>query len=52
MPAPNCSRGGLAALYRGLTPSLLGLIHVAVQFPLYEALKRSWDFFSTSMYLP
>ncbi|BAM80535.1 similar to mitochondrial carrier protein [Cyanidioschyzon merolae strain 10D] len=33
---------GLAALYRGLTPSLLGLIHVAVQFPLYEALKRSW----------
>jgi solute carrier family 25 folate transporter 32 len=34
---------GLTALYRGLTPSLLGLVHVAVQFPLYEALKRNWS---------
>lgn len=33
---------GITALYRGLTPSLLGLVHVAVQFPLYEALKRNW----------
>jgi solute carrier family 25 folate transporter 32 len=30
---------GLAAFYRGLLPSLLGIAHVAVQFPLYEQLK-------------
>lgn len=30
---------GLPAFYRGLLPSLLGITHVAVQFPLYEQLK-------------
>ena len=30
---------GIAAFYRGLFPSLLGITHVAVQFPLYEKLK-------------
>lgn len=30
---------GISAFYRGLFPSLLGITHVAVQFPLYERLK-------------
>ncbi|KAI0763613.1 mitochondrial NAD transporter [Trametes elegans] len=31
---------GPSAFFRGLLPSLLGITHVAVQFPLYEHLKR------------
>ncbi|GAA5830032.1 hypothetical protein JCM11251_006850 [Rhodosporidiobolus azoricus] len=31
---------GLIAFYRGLLPSLFGIVHVAVQFPLYERFKR------------
>lgn len=30
---------GGRAFFRGLFPSLLGILHVAVQFPLYERLK-------------
>jgi len=31
---------GLGAFYSGLGPALLGLTHVAVQFPLYERFKK------------
>ncbi|ODV86919.1 hypothetical protein CANARDRAFT_6487 [[Candida] arabinofermentans NRRL YB-2248] len=31
---------GLLSFYRGLLPSYLGLVHVAIQFPLYENFKR------------
>ncbi|KAJ3128661.1 hypothetical protein HK098_003868 [Nowakowskiella sp. JEL0407] len=31
---------GAVALYKGLGPSLLGVTHVAIQFPLYEKLKQ------------
>jgi len=30
---------GLRSFYSGLTPAMIGLTHVAVQFPLYEAFK-------------
>jgi solute carrier family 25 folate transporter 32 len=32
---------GFRAFYKGLLPSLMGVSHVAVQFPLYEKAK-SW----------
>jgi solute carrier family 25 folate transporter 32 len=31
---------GPRALYHGFIPQMFGLIHVAIQFPLYEAIKR------------
>lgn len=31
---------GILSFYSGLTPALLGLTHVAVQFPLYEVFKQ------------
>ena len=36
------SSEGMASFYSGLTPALLGLTHVAVQFPTYEYLKKSF----------
>jgi solute carrier family 25 folate transporter 32 len=33
------AEGGLSAFWRGLTASLIGLSHVAIQFPVYEFLK-------------
>jgi len=33
---------GIAGLYSGVTPSLFGVAHVMVQFPLYELMKREF----------
>lgn len=38
---------GLGAFYSGLAPALLGLTHVAIQFPLYEYFKE--EFTGTEM---
>ena len=36
------SHEGILSFYSGLTPALLGLAHVAVQFPLYELFKEKF----------
>lgn len=40
---------GWRAFYRGLVPSLFGVTHVVVQFPLYERLKEGYcEYFAQS----
>lgn len=36
------SSEGVLSFYSGLTPALLGLTHVAVQFPVYEYLRKKF----------
>ena len=35
------TREGFRSFYKGLAPNMLGLVHVAIQFPLYEELKHA-----------
>lgn len=37
---------GIRAFYRGLVPSLLGLFHVAIHFPVYEKFKLKFKCYS------
>ncbi|KAH3661322.1 hypothetical protein OGAPHI_006729 [Ogataea philodendri] len=39
---------GLRSFYRGLLPSYFGLLHVAIQFPLYENFKKIFKIDSQS----
>jgi len=34
---------GFRALYQGLSPQLLGVVHLGIQFPLYELLKTKFS---------
>lgn len=36
------SNEGILSFYSGLTPALLGVAHVAIQFPLYEVFKEKF----------
>lgn len=47
------AEGGIPAFWRGLTASLLGLGHVAIQFPVYEVswLKEGLSYISTAVEL-
>lgn len=41
------SQEGIKALYAGLVPSFLGLLHVAIYFPVYEKLKIAFNCYHT-----
>ncbi|KAK4942107.1 hypothetical protein LTR10_018143 [Elasticomyces elasticus] len=43
---------GMRSFYSGLTPALLGLTHVAVQFPLYEYFKMKFTGFGIGEHPP
>lgn len=42
------SQEGIKALYAGLVPSFLGLLHVAIHFPVYEKLKVTFNCYQDS----
>ncbi len=43
---------GMRSFYSGLTPALLGLTHVAVQFPLYEYFKMKFTGYGIGKHPP